>query len=171
MAKKNYQKSASELRAENRLLKRFGVGQNVTKITVVGIKYGVIAAIMIKAFGATIEVARAFAGRKTVADVNVDVGLAADVGFDVTLPLQTVILVGVFALLVALVGVTYGLRQAKLRKDLIEKLAPYRRMYELSHDPNRSSSRLSSRGDEPKESDRSEVAPVGGRGPTGDTHG
>lgn len=53
----------------------------------------------------------------------------------------------VLALLFGAGGIVYGRRQAKLRKDTIERLHEYQKRYELSIDPNRSSSRLTARGE------------------------
>ncbi len=44
-------------------------------------------------------------------------------------------------------GIAYGRRQAKLRRDAVERLHPYQEQHEKSIDPNRTSSRLTSRGE------------------------
>ena len=48
-------------------------------------------------------------------------------------------------------GIVYGRRQAKLRRDVIERLHPYQLEHEKAQDPDRSSSLLSVRGDTAKE--------------------
>lgn len=44
-------------------------------------------------------------------------------------------------------SVAYGRRQKKLKEDAIERLHPYQEKYEKLIDPNRTSSRLTKRGD------------------------
>lgn len=44
-------------------------------------------------------------------------------------------------------GIAYGRRQAKLRRDAVERLHPYKERHEKSIDPNRASSRLTARGE------------------------
>jgi hypothetical protein len=58
-----------------------------------------------------------------------------------------------FALLVSWFAIAYGRREAKLRKDTVEKLAIQVQTYQSILDPNRTSSLLTSRG-ETSERDR-----------------
>ncbi|MBI3775873.1 MAG: hypothetical protein HY273_10030 [Gammaproteobacteria bacterium] len=44
-------------------------------------------------------------------------------------------------------GIYYGRQERKLNKDTIERLSPYQAQYEREHDPKRSSSGLTPRGD------------------------
>jgi hypothetical protein len=74
----------------------------------------------------------------------------ADVGFKFIADTKIFVSEGVLALF-GLSGVGYGLRQRKLRRDTIETLGPRAKDRELSVDPHRSSSRLTSRGTTPRE--------------------
>lgn len=76
------------------------------------------------------------AGTITIADLNAS--LKFETLSSWTCPLLIVFGVG---------GIFYGRRQAKLRKDTVERLHPYQEKYEKSIDPNRSSSRLTPRGE------------------------
>lgn len=74
------------------------------------------------------------AGQKTTADIGLE--LLADIKLS-----------EVFAYLFGGGGVVYGMRQKKLRKDTVERLQDRVRRLEKAHDPNRTSSGLTPRGD------------------------
>jgi len=58
---------------------------------------------------------------------------------------------GFAALILALAALLYGHYQRKLRKDVIERMHRYQAAYERERDPNRTSSKLTPRGDTRKE--------------------
>ncbi|RMF14191.1 MAG: hypothetical protein D6761_09845 [Candidatus Dadabacteria bacterium] len=53
----------------------------------------------------------------------------------------------VASVMLGLGGVWFGRRERRLRKDTIERLHPYQRLWEERSDPDRSSSNLTPRGD------------------------
>jgi sensor histidine kinase regulating citrate/malate metabolism len=53
--------------------------------------------------------------------------------------------------LCAAVGVAYAARMRKRMKDCIQQFSPFRKRFELRHDPKRSSADLTDRGDSPSE--------------------
>lgn len=83
-------------------------------------------------------VALAMAGKETSA--NFSLSLIANEHF-----------VAMLAIMFGTGGIIYGRRQAKLRRDVIERLHPYQLEYEREKDPGRSSSKLTSRGDTQEE--------------------
>lgn len=106
------------------------------KIVENGFKWGVLAF----GFWRTTEAWIATAGTTTIA--NLSASLKVETIFETittwTWPLLIVFGAG---------GIAYGRREAKLKKDAIERLHPYQEKYEKLVDPNRTSSRLTSRGE------------------------
>lgn len=143
---------------------RFHVaGDAVAKVLVTLIKYGVYAFIAYQTAHASIDVAHEWAGKTTLAKVDVDVhgkleakgtgALEGQIGSDtgssdiLLTPYSLDPWVVAGALIIALMGLSYGKRQGKLRKDVVEQMHQYQLRYEESLDPKRSSSKLTTRGD------------------------
>ncbi len=139
-------KSAAELRAENRMLRRYGVGRNATRIVLTTIRYGVTGLVFIYFFYTLSSIADSWAGKTTEANVsvNVDAVADADVGLlERGVPLKHVVPIVLISLLSGMAGVAYGRYQDSLRKRTVARLSKYATWYEESHDPNRKSSRSS----------------------------
>ena len=139
-------KTRAELAAENKVLKWHGFGTNVTKIIHDLIKYGVLAFLIYTAGDAV----HSLAGKKTDADIKLkaDASLSlsgndgkTDEGF------SPYFLPGLFGLIFGILGIVYGRKQERLRKDVIEKFQGYKKDQELLIDPRRSSSRITKRGE------------------------
>lgn len=82
------------------------------------------------------------AGQETIADISVKI--VENLTVKIT---QTQYVVEYVEYAVIVLAVLYGLRQRKLRRDVIEKMEGRVRELEQRVDPNRSSSNLTSRGD------------------------
>jgi len=121
MAKKSKQQLDYELRA--RLIDRSAA------VIETGLKYGALVVIFFFGYASI----KSLAGQSTFADIGLRV--IGDVRISETI-----------AWLFGAGGVGYGLRQRKLRRDTIERLAPRVRQYEERLDPQRSSTGLPSRG-------------------------
>ncbi len=83
------------------------------------------------------------AGKKTIAIGDIKFGANAEVdliNFDC-------IEIVAMAVLIGILGIVYGAQQAKLRRRAVERLHPYKEMYERSLDPERRSSKLTTTGD------------------------
>lgn len=80
------------------------------------------------------DVLKAYAGKITLADVTFS-WLVSDK------------LAGVLGLIFGTGGILYGRRQARLRKDVVERMHHFQMKYEKTFDPKRSSSSLTVRGD------------------------
>jgi hypothetical protein len=52
----------------------------------------------------------------------------------------------VLLLAMAVTGLLYGMRQSRLRQDVVERLGEFKRLYEQRWDPDRSSSKITRRG-------------------------
>ena len=87
------------------------------------------------------------AGQMTIADIKVLANATFNSGSG-TSPAWYVVAASVF---LGSVGLLYGLRQRKLRRDTIERLHPYQLMWEEQHLANRTSSMLTPRGDTRRE--------------------
>lgn len=74
------------------------------------------------------------AGKVTLADISFSWFMSKDMA-------------AFLGVLVGAGGIVYGKRQARLRKDTIARLHTYQEKYELTHDPSRTSSYLTKRGD------------------------
>lgn len=86
----------------------------------------------------------ALAGKITLADLNVKATINQDAA---GVPLGYVVLTVIFALLVAILGILYGRRESKLRKDTVERLTSQITMLQTMIDGNRTSSMLTTRGE------------------------
>ncbi len=141
-------KTAAELRTELRLLHLHGIGNNITKVFRDLIKWGAILGIAYFAF-LSIE---SLSGKRTEADIAVkaegalsmDMGTSDKKAKTDPRPSQIAILL---ALIFGIGGIAYGRYQAKLRKDVIERYHPLIQEAERLIDQNRSSSKLTDRGD------------------------
>jgi hypothetical protein len=97
---------------------------------------------------ALVRIAQALAGKETLADVRTQVGVTLDadllgelLGAREMLEALGLIVIGVLL---------WYVRALKQRlEQQIEQFAPYRKFYEQKHDPNRSSSNLTDRGNTP----------------------
>lgn len=123
-------KTAAELRAENKLLKRLGVAQAAAAIVNTIVRWGGSVLIARYAF-LSIE---ALAGETTLASIGVNV--LSDIRVSYAL-----------AWLLAGGGVAYGVRQRTLRRDTVSRIQERNRDLEAARDPKRSSSRLTLRGE------------------------
>jgi hypothetical protein len=124
------QKTAAELRAEVRFLKRSRANEGFVSIVNNLIRWGGL--VMISYFG--FLSAGALAGHHTFADIGIRV--LADVRVSEAV-----------AWIFGGSGVAYGMRQRKLRRDTVERLANRNIELEKRLDPNRTSSQLTPRGD------------------------
>lgn len=130
------------------------------------IKWGSITICVFWISGALTQISQSWAGKETVAKIDINGDLNADVRADINLakpsapnPSSTALtlaenanrIVGTFGLAIGLAGVLYGRRQAKLRRDVVERLHHYQELWETMKDPNRTSSNLTKRGETRKE--------------------
>ncbi len=146
------QKTKAQLQTELKLLRSHGIGNNVTKIIRDLFKYGAI--LGIAAF--TYLSIDSLAGKTTQADIDIKASgslalnekqkdtkkiiISVDIltGYKIALTLAFVFGIG---------GIAYGRKQAKLRKDVIERYHPLIQKAERIIDPKRSTSQLTQRGD------------------------
>lgn len=141
-----------DLEAENARLKarlsqirRYGVFSGTTKVSGELVRT---ARVVLPFFFIWLCV-REVAGKTTAADVKADVSLAVESQTFTDL-LQSFLdsnLFTVLAIIVGIVGILYGRLQAKLRKDTVEHLQGPKIRRELSVDPRRSTSALTTRGE------------------------
>jgi len=87
---------------------------------------------------------QALAGKITFADLNVDATINQDAA---GVPLSYMLCIVIFALLVAVLGILYGRRESKLRKDTVERLTSQITTLQKMIDGNRTSSMLTTRGE------------------------
>lgn len=144
-------RSRGELEAELQLVRAHGVGNNVTKIIRDLIKYGA-AVLIVYWIYLSID---SLSGKITIADIDVrgkgEVITNSDPANETGTQHESwnwscLEMVGL-AVLFGVGGVVYGRKQARLRKDVVERLHPYQKEQELAFDPKRSSSDLTARGD------------------------
>lgn len=125
-------KTRKELAVENRMLRRSGRAIAVAGVLQTLIRWG--GATAIAYFGySSIAV---LAGQYTFADIGI--------GFLASIKVSESV-----AWIFGVGGVVYGTRQSKLRKDTVERLSGRIQTLERQHDPGRSSSKLTPRGEEP----------------------
>jgi hypothetical protein len=86
----------------------------------------------------------ALAGKITFADLSFDATINQDAA---GVPLGYVLLIVIFALLVATLGILYGRRESNLRKDTVERLTSQITALQTMIDGNRTSSMLTTRGE------------------------
>jgi hypothetical protein len=129
-------KTRAELETELRLLKSAKRSDAIVLLGRDFIKYG---GYVWMAYYAYLSI-DALAGNVTFASIVIDV--LGSTGISVAL-----------GWLFGVVGITYGLFQRKLRKDVVERLAGRIKKYEMEKDKRRSSSRLTERGDTRPEDD------------------
>jgi len=138
MAKK---KTAAELRAELRILRTHGVGNNITKVVRDLIMYGSFVSIGYFTY-MSID---SLSGKITQADISVKAGGSVRKDTETELPAwykSTLLLAFFFGA----GGIAYGRGQAKLRKDVIQRYHPAMQEAERNIDDKRSSSDLTERG-------------------------
>lgn len=115
------------------------LASSITKTIIVAIKWGGISFCVWK-----IQVAVGdLAGKETIAKGDIRLDAVAKLDF---LDLDVTNLV-LGCLLIGFIGVTYGVRQSKLRRRVVERLNPYKEKYETLIDPGRKSSKLTATGD------------------------
>lgn len=152
MSKKISDLSRSELREavtrlslENEILREQGVGATIRGVALSIIRNGVLLGIVIFAGYYGERIAKAWAGRTTIADI--ELGVSADVG---GLP-GWVIAAIVSCVITTAYAIGYGFHERRLRKQAVYDLGRYRTMVERHIDPDRSSSGLNYAGDHPRE--------------------
>ncbi len=140
-------KTAAELRAELRILRTHGIGNNITKVFRDLIKYGCLVGIAYFAY-MSID---SLSGKTTQADISVKAEGSVSVDTSDTVSQASVPEWYKITLLSALFfgggGIAYGRYQAKLRKDVIQRYHPIMQEAEQRIDNMRSSSELTERGD------------------------
>jgi len=139
-------RSVAEREAELKFFRIQERGNNITKIVRDLIKYGTIGAIFISGFYFYFQSTIILAGKETKADISLSAILSvllSNQSWSNNFLLGTTLL----SLLFGISGIVYGLREAKLRKDVIEKFAPFQEAAEKKIDPFRSSSKLLPRGE------------------------
>ncbi len=141
MAKK---KTQEELSLEIKMLRRHGIGNNFTKIVRDLIKYGFLFGVSYFSY-LSID---SLSGKITHADISMNATGSMSVESSSTVKFFTDCrTVGILAIIFGVGGILYGRRQANLRRDVIEKFNPYKIAIEKKIDPERSTSKLLSRGD------------------------
>lgn len=124
------QKTAAELRAENRLLRQMRTSEGIVSVFNNLIRWGGVVAISYFTYLSI----TALAGEQTAADIGIK--FLADVRVSEAL-----------AWVLGGSGVAYGLRQRKLRRDTVERITARVERFEKELDPSRSSSELTTRGE------------------------
>ncbi len=136
-------------------------GDKIAKVCNTLIKYVAYAVIVYFVTRSVDVVARAWAGKTTLANVNVNVTGSVNASTAVGkepgsgqgdplvpfLPCLPDLWIAAGAIVLAAGTISYGKRQARLRKDTVEEMHKYQLEYERSLDPNRTSSNLTKRGD------------------------
>jgi hypothetical protein len=128
------QKTAAELRAENRILRQLRTSEGFVSVFNTLIKWGGLLGISYFAY-LSID---ALAGQTTAADIGIK--FLADVKVSEAV-----------AWIFGGSGIAYGLRQRKLRRDTVERVQRRVEGLEKEIDPKRSSSELTRRGETPPE--------------------
>lgn len=134
------QKSDRELQHDSRVKQAAMWAKVVSDIATAVIKWGSITAIFWRGFDALIH----FAGKNSFADLSFRGDFNASAGDEF---LTSCITVGVVGFLVGVGGIAFGRRERRLRKNAIADLSPYQQKLESTLDPQRSSSRLTPRGE------------------------
>ena len=80
------------------------------------------------------------AGKITIADLKLAATMATNTGSP-----EWKVVIG--AIVFGVGGIMFGRRERRLRKDTVERLHPYQLMWEKEHDPKRTSSLITKRGD------------------------
>ncbi len=125
-------KTAVELQAENRILKRVRGSEGIASVLRTGIMWAAIAFIFYQ-LRLSVE---ALAGQVTLADIGIGVKLLGN--FTISHALAALLSGG---------GVAYGVSQNRLRKKTVERLQKRNQDLERMIDSKRSSSLLTPRGD------------------------
>ncbi len=120
----------AQLEAENSYLRKARIADGIIQVALAAVRYG--ALIVVGYWG--LEAIRALAGSSTFADISVD--FLTEINVSVALAWS----VGVF-------GGVYGYKQRHLRRNTVERLQGRIRELEAMIDPQRSSSKLTTRGD------------------------
>ena len=129
-------KTNAELKAELKQVKKHGVGKNLTRVILETIRWGGFVLITYFAGKYTFLCIDALAGKTTNADINSNLA---------NMDLKS--LASILGIIFGALGIRYGRKQSKLRKDTVESLQNRIINLEKRLDPNRSSSRLTPRGD------------------------
>jgi len=103
------------------------------------------------------EVAEDWSGKDTTANINVIADLQASAALNTKnnhATEQTKIIVpfyswlpGLLGLIFGIAGISYGRAESRARRDIIERMHPYQEAWEKEHDPKRTTSKLTKRGD------------------------
>lgn len=134
---KDKQKTHEELEAELAALRLYNKTEGIVQILNNLIKYGAFVAIAYYAKEAIV----ALAGKTTMADIGVEVLGSAEIST-------------IAPTLCTVITVMWALGERKLRKDTIQRQADHIKSLELKIDQERTSSRLTIRGDTPQEQKR-----------------
>lgn len=152
-------KSRAEYKAENRLLRAHGFGSGLVKVLQQLIKYG---GFVLIAWHVQLAIT-SLSGKHTYADIvvradgnmNMGDGVKPD-GESGQAPacpqledqgLSPQDALAIICFFLALVAISYGRAQARLRRDVIERMHPYQEAFEKQRDPGRTSSRLTRTGE------------------------
>lgn len=123
-------KSKSDLEVELRILKQSRIAENVTQVFLHLIRWGGIV-LVVRYMYLAID---SLSGKDTNTDILINF-------------LSNITISNWLAWLVGILGVLYGLRQKKLRKDTTERLQDRNISFEVQVDPERTTSTLTARGD------------------------
>lgn len=115
------------------------VSTSITKVLVSATKWGGLAFCFWQAQMAV----TALAGKITIAKGDLRVDANAEIDLVDSGCLKIVAL----AVLIGGIGIIYGIQQSKLRRRAVERLHPFKELYEISVDPDRRSSKLTTTGD------------------------
>jgi len=142
-------KTRAELEAENRLLRTHSLGDNVSRVVHSLIKYG---AYVLIAYYAIAQPIDSLSGKTTQADIKIDSATSLSVNRSDTTPVGSrstnyCLIFGAVSLVFGFAGIAYGWKQAKLRKDVVERIQARNQTLEKKLDPKRSTSSLTPRGD------------------------
>jgi len=140
MQAKQKKKTAAELRAEIAFIKQHAIGDNITKIIIMLIQYGVLASIAYWVYKSI----DTLAGKNTAANIDIKASGAFNLAEELS---QSCTWIWILAILIVFAAVKYGVRQNKLRKDDIERLSRNNIELEKLIDDKRTSSTLTPRGD------------------------
>lgn len=123
-------KTAAELRAENKLLRKFRITEGFAAVIMNAIRWGGLVLIA-RYFYLGLA---ALAGKQTNADIGINV-------------LSEMRMSESLAWLLGGSGVAYGMAQRRLRRSTVERLHGRIKKLETAHDAQRSSSELTTRGE------------------------
>jgi len=137
------QKSERELQHDSRVKQAAIWAKVISDIATGLIKWGSIAFVAWCVSQAVIP----FAGKISIADLGFRGELNVPAIDELVELLKSCVTVGVLGLVVGVGGILFGRRERRLRQNVIADLSPYQQKLESMLDPQRSSSRLTPRGE------------------------